>query len=386
MDGAVCPAMRTSSPQFCFLTRQWSKAALSWWLRKVARPLEVEHYLLPPRLPQQPGQRPHPQQLPAAPAPAHPVATPSQPSPSAQAPQHAASTSSEMPSLAEEARPEQNAAAFSEFAPVSSSQQGSQVAVRHNHMHQIIAGSKDGEDMVPGMSGAHAPHQADLHSGRSAQPQSPSTMQPSASSHASVISGTGQEGFLPERAHGGGNKLRDMHNSKSRHGLLSESAGGSEGEHSQQVEQASEALSHREDQAEVPSSSWEELQADKCPQAPAQSSAQAGPSTETDAQATADEQGEPPGPAHLLSDSVSRASPAESQSGVASGAGAQAALLGDAHEATATAEGLAANTQLDDSDELSSQLLTVAALLMLTLLLFMTGLLTLPCIIGKPPL
>lgn len=258
------------------------------------------------------------------------------------------------------------------------------------HHQQVIAGGEDGEDLVSGMSGIHAPHQADLHSGRNARPHSPSSTQPSASSHANVACETGQEGFLSERALAEGHKLRDMHSSKSWHGLLSESQGGGEGEHSQQVAQASATFSHREDQANVPSSSWEDLQADNCPQAPAQSCTQPGPSTETDAQATAVNQGEPPEPAHLLSDSVSRASPAETQSSVASGAGqlpspgAQAAPSGEAREATATTEGLAANTQLDDNDELTSQLLTVAALLMLTLLLCMTGLLTLPCIIGKP--
>lgn len=388
--------MRTSSLQCCFPIRQWSKTALSWWLRIVAQLLNIEHYLLPPRAPQPPGLRPHPQQLPAAAAPARPVATlpHSSPSAEAEAPQYVASTSSGMPSLSEEASPEQHIAALSELAPVSSSQQGSQAAVRHNHIHrpQTVSGSEDGEDRASGTSGLHASRSADAHPGRSARPQSPLTTQPSASCHADVTCQTAQDGFSSERALAEGNKLGDMHGSKSWHGMLFKSEEGSSGENSQQVVPFSAASGHREEQPEVPLSLWQDLQADSRTQAAAQSSRQAGSSTETDPQAVAANQGELADPAHLFSDGISRASPAETHSSIASEAGqlpspgAQAAPLDDAREAAATAEGLAANTQLDDSDELTSQLLTVAALLMLTLLFFMAGLLTLPCIIGEPTL
>ena len=387
MKGAVCPAMRTSSLQCCCLVRQWSKAALGWWLRKVAQSLDLEHYLLPPRAPQQPGLRPHPQQLLAAPAPAHPVATPPQTSPSAQAPQHTAFTSNEMPSPAEaeESRPEQHIAALSESTPVFGSQRISEAAVRGNHMHhrQIISGSEDGEDIVPLISGVCAPDQADLHPGSSAQLQSPLATQQSASSQADLACENSQDGCPSTRALAEGNELGTMHSSEYWYGVRFQS----EGEGSQQTAQSSAAFSQVGHQPDVPSSSWEGLQADSHPKSPANSavsSAQAGPSTE----AAVGNKRELHKSA-LLSDRLLRASAAGPQLSVASGAGqlpspgAQAAPVGDSHEAVATAEGLAANTQLDDSSELTSQLLTVGVLLMLTLLLFMTGLLTLPCIIGK---
>ena len=400
MEGLSCVSCNAKfKPSMLLPIRQWSKTAFSWWLRIVAQLLDIEHYLLPPRAPQLPGLRPHLQQPPAAPAPARPVATVLHTSPSAEAeaPQYTASTSNEMPSLSE-ASPEEHNAALSEFAPVSGSQHGSQAAVRHNHTHhpQTVSGSEVGEDLASGTSGLHASHSADVHPGRSAWPQPPSTTQPSASSHADVTCQTAQDGFKSEGALAEGNKLGGMHGSESWHGRLLESEAGNKGENSQQVAPFSAATSHTEEQPEVPSSLWEDFQADSCPQAAAQSSTQAGSRTETDPQAVAANQKEPPEPAHLLSDGASRASPAETQSSVQAleagqlpSPGAQAAPLDDAREAAAaaaTAEGLAANTQLDDSNELTSQLLTVAALLMLTLLFFMTGLLTLPCIIGKATL
>ena len=340
---------------------------------------------------------PRPQLLPAAPAPApapaHPVATlPPTASSAEEALQLSAPTSSDMPSPSEEATTGQPGAAFSDSAAVSGSQEATQAAVRRKQMHhqQTIARSEDGDDMVPGTSGFHASYQADVHPGRSAQPHALPTVQPSASSDADVTCEIGREGSSPEGALAEGSKLGAMQSSEPGHGMLLESEEGSEGGNRQQVAQSTAVFNHREDQPDVPSSSWKDLQAGSCPQAAAQSSTQAGPSTEADAQAEAVNQGELPNPAYLFSDGASRASPTEMQSSVASGAGqrpspgAQAVPLGDAREAAATAEGLAANTQLHDSNELTGQLLTVAALLMLTLLFFMTGLLTLPCIVGKP--
>ena len=289
-----------------------------------------------------------------------------------------------MPSLAEEARLEQHTAA-SESAPVFGSQEVSQAAAKGTHMHhqQMTADTEDDEDMVPRTFGVHAPDRADYHPGSSPQPQSPVATQPSASSHVDLACKAGQDGWPSARAVAEWNEVGNMHSSESWHGVLFES----EGEGSRQAAQSSVAVSHMEDQPDVSFSSWEELQADSRPKSAAQSavsSAQAGPSAE----AAAGNKGELSESALPLSDGLSRASDAGPQSSVASGAGqlpspqAQAAPVGDSREAAATAEGLAANTQLGDSSELTSQLLTVGALLMLTLLLFMTGLLTLPCIIG----
>ena len=389
------------------LIRQWSKAALSWWLRTVARPLNVEHYLLPPRPPHQPGRQPLPQQLPAppAPAPADPVAAFPQTSPATEAPQQAASTSSQEPSLPEEeAVLPQHLAAFSGSSSVFGSQEASQAAaVRHDYSHdqQIPSGSGDGEGMVANTSGRPAPDQPD--SGSSAQPQRVAAAQSSATSHADLASATGQGSRLPGSALQGGNELGHLHSGESGRGSLLESTEGeeSEAENSKQGAQSSGAFHHTREQSDGPSSSWECFQADDgSPQSPSHSGAQAGPSTQTGTQsgtqtgtqADTGHKGELPhsDSAGKLSDGVSRSGAAGTQFGVVASQagqlpspGAQAVPVEGSCEASATAEGLAANTQLDDSNDLTSQLLTVGLLLMLTLLLFMTGLLTLPCIIGK---
>ena len=360
-----------------FLIRQWSKAALTWWLRTVARPLNIEHYLLPPRPPQQPVQRP----LPALAAPADPVAASHQSS-TAEAPEHMGPASHEAPSLAQEASPGQPAAPFTDSSPVLGSQEVRQPAARHAHVHdQQSATGSEGSDLIPGLSSVtHAPQQAHPDSGSSERPQASRS---SAASYADLTHESGEGSQPPKSAREAGNEPGDTHTSLFwRGGLLEGEDGGVD---SQQAAQSSVASSHKKNESDGPSSSWVEHQAAIRPQYLSQSYAQPGPSTENDGQAEAANKRV----LHQLPDGLSRASAAGVQSGVASGVGqlpspgAQAAPVPGSHEAFATAEGLVANMQLVDSDELTSQLLIVAVLLMLTLLLFVTGLLTLPCIIGK---
>lgn len=300
-----------------------------------------------------------------------------------------------MPSPAEDAVLPQHMAASSASPGVAGSQEVCQAAAgRHDCVHdqQIPGGSGDGESMMANTSGRPAPDQPDLCPGSSAQPQQLAPIQSSATSRADLASAPGQGSMLPGSALEGGNKLGNLHSSESRPRLSFQGMEGEEGEggNSQQAAQASATCGHGGDQPNGPSSS-ERPQADGRPQSSSHSCAQAGPNTQTGTQADTvqEDSSELPDSAARLSDGLSRTDAVGPQSGEASRAGqlpspgAQAAPVEVPCEASATAEGLAANTQLDDSNDLTSQLMTVGLLLMLTLLLFMTGLLTLPCIIGK---
>ena len=67
-------------------------------------------------------------------------------------------------------------------------------------------------------------------------------------------------------------------------------------------------------------------------------------------------------------------------------AAAHTAPVDHHHDAGVMAEGMVANMQLEGGEGgPPAQLVVVGVLLMLTLLLFMTGVLTLPCVIGNIP-
>lgn len=402
---------------------------LSWWLRAVGQLLSLDHYLLPPRAPPQPPQRPPPPQLPVLAAIAEPTSlqTP-------EAPEYAGRTSNEQHPLAEEeARPEQDTTAQQSLSAVDSHAVCQTAGRRHClRVQHLSTGSEDSAGFIGGLPESHASELTGP-SSSSAQPQA---LQASAPTSADLASVTDEDRWqllhnLPEAM----SHASSMHGSQLKHALVSgfnQAAKDSQ----QGIHSSADTSCQQDEHSDGSASPITEHHVGSRLQPVSQSSTQPGPSTQADEPAESSHQGdvfELSRKARKWSDGFSQAPPTSLQSGVApaseaghlpspaaqippvdrahddgfsqmprtatqSGAASASAFeaghmpspaaqtppVDRRHEAGATTEGLVANIQLGVDDEPPpSQLMVVGVLLMLTLLLFMTGALTLPCVIGN---
>ena len=369
--------------------RKWSRAALSWWLRAVAKPLEVDHYLLPaPRPPRQAPQGPQAQVHAQIQAPDAQLAQQEQSLLLATAAESSNQSSSSAATLEVAERSADSAAASPQQAITGEQAEEGESAERQpaSRLLQQQAGVdceaedlRQGSLQLPGL--AAMPEAEAGPSSQSLQQQTASDFD-AAVSHVGTISrhsthlGSGQ-------SHDSRSQFRQIINSQSQ--LESQEAL----DGSQQADQPRIDVSQQSDRPQAFSRQERPGSSQHDSPQPAQQSdilhpveqaGTSGPGTLT------------PAPELLepASDGVSNQIVAASHGAGRQGQPpvelVQAAAQSNTDQAAATTDGLAANAQLEDNDELQSQLMLVGLLLMLTLLLLMTGTLTLPCIIGKQTL
>ncbi|KAL3131681.1 hypothetical protein ABBQ38_007973 [Trebouxia sp. C0009 RCD-2024] len=375
--------------------RQWSKTALSWWLRAVGQLWGVDHYLLPPRAPQQPPQPPPQpqQQLPVLAALADSTSTPSPPLPTAEGSKlpRPSSIDKPVPAAEGEVKHAQHASAIA--PPSDGDSQGvSKTAAGGHCMHgQGLANTsseEDSGDSIAGLSGTRVSGSSLPSS--STQPQAMQAY--AAASRADVASDMAEGSWLgTSTTLEAPSDTSGTHGRRSNHRLVAD--GDRLAEDSEQGAEPRGVTSiQQHGQSDGAMSVYSQGQAGAHAESLAQPTAQgSGPSTQTGEHAEAEGQGDVPRDARKLSIGLSQTHSAGAQSGAVApeaghmpSAAAQTAPVDAVHEAWVMAEGLIANMQLEGGEGgAPTQLMIVGVLLMLTLLIFMTGVLTLPCVIGR---
>jgi len=399
---------------FC-LGRQWSKTALTCWLRIVGRALDLEHYLLPPPRPaQQPPQALHqepqahqpPQLLPASDSPRHSgdshrlnlgnnIHSQSLPHDSVSADERTRAQT-EL-----EAQQTGQAMALASDSPslmdVASSSNGVAQDSADNALGSVTSSEHAQQQSASPSWQTSAAGAGLLNPGAKLQHRE-------AAENAIVSSSSGVNGqelqgslFLPPFTDAFKRQAQDRHN-----GFPPSTADATQLPNSDQScgsqKQSPEESQPLEPAHALPQASpSQQLVSHPTHLTPSDSSrsrenrsqlssvplglSQAGQGTPSDPRLSA---GLSQAALDTPSGSPRSAAPSPAAQGRSGGPvqPAQAAVNGSPNE-DATAAGLVANSQLIDSEELTGRLMALGLLLMLTLLLLMTGILTIPCIIGK---
>ena len=312
----------------CLCCRQWSKASLAWWLQSVARPLEVDHYLLPPPRPaQQPPQ--HPPQTPQ-------VRVDQQQR--ALAPQH---VEQQLPSASSDAKDEARSS-LSAASPKTSRAAGTDDT-------QADPGEDVPSDTLPVLGSMQTDHVEGRHSPRLGR-------HATADRTDDLVANSLQQQMSEQQ---------DLFEKGQEHSLCSQHATPSNAS----LREEAPAAQHQTSSSLQPLSQSEQ------------------PSGSTSTNRREDIHGVAQLPGLFEGARGPSAADAASPSGTGQEAmqptAVQIAPATRPDEAAATANGLVSTSQLGDSEDLASQLMVVGLLLMLTLLLLVTGMLTLPCIIGE---
>ena len=421
MHEAQCHALKWLQylPDQFWLNRQWSKTALTWWLRIAGRLLDLEHYLLPPARPPQPRPEaaqppPHPQQQ------APDSAVPSQSNgghrqPDSESPPemrhgdaqdlHHTNEALSAASLSAEAT---ESGVSHRLAPGAEAAcllgQSPAVSVGHETLQHPQAGSSQQTDLDYGEISDGQPRAGGVPSASAA-----------AVTSASSTDGTNhndQRGGLASIAHKwhanrdapdsnyatSSSQSPDPEQSSTLQGqsetisqpVLHQAGLGTQGVASQAAHLLTSSSSTSQAQTTSAQANqggcWGSWDPSGLPQAAQGSDSdhiqlphtdQAGTSRHADQAVAA---ASPPQPSEAGADSNAHAVPA---------AGLNAQLLqagaGPSADEGATAAGLMVNSQLEGSEELTGRLLALGLLLMMSLLLLVTGMLTVPCFVGKLP-
>lgn len=404
-----------------WLNRQWSKTALTWWLRGAGRLLDLEHYLLPPTRPPQPRPEaaqppPHPQQqAPDSAGPSQSDEGHSQPDNRSAVLRHgdaqdlhdsddalgAATLRAEAaePGVSHHLAPDAEAAHLLGQSPA--------VSVGHETLQPPEAGSSQQTDLDHGEIRGRQPHAGGLPSASAAAATSASSCDgiDHSDQRGSLVSSTHKRHaqhanrHAPDSNHAtSSSQSPDPEQSSTPQGqsetisqpALHQAGLGTQGEASQAENLLSSGSSTSQAQTTPAQAnqggcwgSWDPSR----PPAAAQGSdsdhvqlphtAQAGTSRHADQGVAAASH---PQPSEAGANGDAHAVPA---------AGLNAPLLqagaGPSADERATAAGLVVNSQLEGSEELTGRLLALGLLLMLSLLLLVTGMLTVPCFIGELP-
>ena len=354
---------------FWWLDRQWSKAALTCWLRVFGRALDLEHYLLPPLLP--PQQRPPAPLQPAQPQPqqpphllqsrdnqSHPVgASVNVGNATAQdtAGASVSSTDAHLPhgelTRAGLASGAQHVASRTDVASSSSSkdlhgplaevqQRGANAAQQQNFRHQeAAAGSQHSSLFLPPLRDTLGWH---------AQPKHVNGDKANTAA-ANQSSASGQVMSMLEQSHP--QALHHIGTEPQTVQLLANNADDRQGKESPAglYQAAQDSIGSLQARA---------------------GSSQTGQDTSSSPHGSA-------GPSQTVQGSADgpqeTAGPYDTGQLVPTSTSEEGAIAG----------GLAANTQVASSEELTGRLMILGLLLMCSLLLFVTGMLTIPCILGE---
>ena len=318
------------------LFRVWGRIVLRCWLRLVGRALDLEHYLLPASPTPQPAPQPEAQELQQADA----------PSPDAVAVSESSIDNNEQ--TAADAAHSADTEAEEESAGLDEAKSSSHNEEGASGINSTSAVASTADMLSDSMADALRPalHGMEL---------------------ASSSIDTGQAASVSDQQHSGAYAVQYQHQQNA------SPLGGQDRSQRQQLARqigtdAAQGATSRQASA-----------LDKSQEAQAASSRSAGLNAHSQATGlNADNS-----PAGLSGDSNSAEQNADSNPAGPDADNSLAGQHADRAGQDATAAGLVANSQIDDSVELTGRLLALALLLMLTLMVFMTGVLTVPCLIGE---